>query len=176
MPQARASEVPGIHSQPPERAVVPPKLGSFSTIRTLRPEWAAVIAADMPEAPEPTTTASYSKESSDPFAGLATGLSRLFLQEGALGFGNRTVGVFTLHGLDDLEIIPRLLGLFRSLDLREIHVADDAAVLAQFAAVNEGVLDRQFAHLGHHLRRVVGAGGLDGFEVVQNRTVDAGLD
>jgi len=25
MPQLRASEVPGIHSQPPERAVVPPK-------------------------------------------------------------------------------------------------------------------------------------------------------
>ena len=37
MPQSRASEVPGIQSQPPERAVVPPKRGSFSTIRTLSP-------------------------------------------------------------------------------------------------------------------------------------------
>ena len=35
MPQARASEVPGIHSQPPDRAVVPPKRGSFSTIEHL---------------------------------------------------------------------------------------------------------------------------------------------
>ena len=35
MPQARASDVPGIHSQPPERAVVPPKRGSFSTIEHL---------------------------------------------------------------------------------------------------------------------------------------------
>ena len=36
-PRRCASEVPGIQSQPPERAVVPPKRGSFSTIRTLRP-------------------------------------------------------------------------------------------------------------------------------------------
>ena len=60
MPQARASEVLGIHSQPPDRAVVPPKRGSFSTTSTLSPWCPAVTAADSPAAPEPTTRASHS--------------------------------------------------------------------------------------------------------------------
>src|SRR5437868_14262037 len=59
MPQACASSVRGIQSQPPERAVVPPKCGSFSTIRTLRPRCPTVTAADRPAQPEPTTSASH---------------------------------------------------------------------------------------------------------------------
>src|SRR3954453_14082559 len=60
MPHAFASEVPGIHNQPPDLAVVPPNLGSFSTTRTLRPCAAVVTAALIPEAPEPMTNASHS--------------------------------------------------------------------------------------------------------------------
>src|SRR5580692_1558766 len=120
MPQARASAVPGIHSQPPERAVVPPKRGSFSTIRTLRPRCPAVTAADMPAQPEPTTSASHSYVSS------ATA-TVLLLEQRAFGFGHRPVGVLALHRLDDLKIIPRLLGFRWLLHLGQIHVADHAA-------------------------------------------------
>ena len=37
MPHAFASEVPGIQSQPPDRAVVPPNFGSFSMTKTFSP-------------------------------------------------------------------------------------------------------------------------------------------
>src|ERR1700761_826454 len=126
MPQAFASEVPGIHSQPPERAVVPPKRGSCSTIRTLRPRCPAVTAAAMPAQPEPTTSASHSYVSS-----LAT-TTTLLLEQRTFGFGHRPVGVLALHRLHDLQIIPRLFRLRRLLHLGQVHVADDAAVLAQF--------------------------------------------
>ena len=36
MPHALASEVPGIHNQPPDRAVVPPNFGSFSIIKNFQ--------------------------------------------------------------------------------------------------------------------------------------------
>src|SRR4051812_4321170 len=64
IPHALASDVPGIHSQPPERAVVPPNFGSFSTMSTLSPCFAAVTAALMPDAPEPMTKTSHSYLSS----------------------------------------------------------------------------------------------------------------
>jgi hypothetical protein len=60
IPNACASDVPGIQSQPPERAVVPPKRGSFSTINTSRPRCRAVTAAAIPAAPDPTTSTSHS--------------------------------------------------------------------------------------------------------------------
>src|SRR5665213_2015765 len=129
MPQARANAVPGIHSQPPERAVVPPKRGSFSTIRTLRPRCPAVTAADMPAQPEPTTSASHSYVSCS--CALFATSPVLLLEQLAFGFGNRSVGVVALHGLDDVEIVPRLLGFRRFLHPRQIHVPDHAAVLAQ---------------------------------------------
>src|SRR5258708_38561502 len=87
MPQARASEVPGIQSQPPERAVVPPKRGSFSTTRTLRPECPAVTAADRPAQPEPTTSASHSYVSPS----LPATLVRVFFLRAAFGFADRQV-------------------------------------------------------------------------------------
>src|SRR6476620_10949466 len=73
MPQAFAIEVPGIHSQPPDRAVVPPNLGSFSIIKTFSPCAAAVTAALMPDAPEPITRTSQS------YASLAVILDILLL-------------------------------------------------------------------------------------------------
>jgi hypothetical protein len=60
MPCSVARWVPGTQSQPPERAVVPPKSASFSTTSTFRPSDAAVTAALMPEAPVPTTNTSQS--------------------------------------------------------------------------------------------------------------------
>ncbi len=38
----------------------PPVSGSFSRMATVRPPWAAASAADLPDAPEPMTTTSYS--------------------------------------------------------------------------------------------------------------------
>ncbi|GLW03265.1 hypothetical protein Slala05_68950 [Streptomyces lavendulae subsp. lavendulae] len=55
----------------PERAADPPKVGAFSTTRTLSPRPAAVSAAVIPEAPDPTTTTSYSP-SGGPSAARAT--------------------------------------------------------------------------------------------------------
>ena len=53
--------LPGIQSTPPEKAVVPPKTGSFSTTMTSRPDFFATIAVESPPAPEPTTSTSQVK-------------------------------------------------------------------------------------------------------------------
>lgn len=76
MPCSFASRVPGIHSQPPERAVVPPKRASFSTTSTFSPCDAAVTAADIPDAPVPTTRTSTAISSA---AISASSFSKLFI-------------------------------------------------------------------------------------------------
>src|SRR4051812_2381922 len=53
----------GIQIPAPERAAEPPNVGAFSTTTTLSPRLAAVSAAVIPAAPEPTTTTSYSPSS-----------------------------------------------------------------------------------------------------------------
>ena len=58
MPSARASGLRGIHSQPPDQALVPPSTDAFSATMTLAPCMAAVTAAVSPAAPEPTTSTS----------------------------------------------------------------------------------------------------------------------
>src|SRR6218665_49953 len=50
----------GSHKAPPDMAVDPPMRPVFSISSTCKPAAAAVIAADMPPAPEPPTTPSYS--------------------------------------------------------------------------------------------------------------------
>lgn len=50
--------VAGIHSQPPDQALVPPSTDAFSATMTLAPCIAAVTAAESPAAPEPTTSTS----------------------------------------------------------------------------------------------------------------------
>src|SRR3954468_11304243 len=64
MPAALASGLRGIHSQPPDHAVVPPSCVSFSTTMTSRPNEAAVTAVDSPAAPEPTTWRSQTRATS----------------------------------------------------------------------------------------------------------------
>src|SRR3954447_22540745 len=64
MPAALASGLRGIHSQPPDHAVVPPSCFSFSTTMTSRPSDAAVTAADSPAAPEPITSRSQTRATS----------------------------------------------------------------------------------------------------------------
>src|SRR5918994_6103237 len=50
----------GIHTMPPDHAVVPPTSADFSNTPTLSPCPAAVTAAVSPAAPVPSTTTSYS--------------------------------------------------------------------------------------------------------------------
>src|SRR3954468_13053967 len=126
MPQAFASEVPGIHNQPPERAVVPPKRGSFSTIRTSRPRQRAVIAADIPEQPDPATSTSHSYVS--PASRSLPVMWASLLEQRTFGLGDRAEGILALHRLDDLKVIPGFFGLLGCFHLGEIHVANDAAV------------------------------------------------
>src|SRR3954447_24343528 len=58
MPFCFACGLPGIQRMPPEKAVVPPNWGSFSSTITSSPALRAVIAAASPLAPEPTTRTS----------------------------------------------------------------------------------------------------------------------
>ena len=59
-----ARRLPGIQSTPPEKAVVPPKTGAFSTTTTSSPCFLAVIAVERPPAPEPITSTSQSMSAS----------------------------------------------------------------------------------------------------------------
>src|SRR4051794_9565146 len=59
-PSARASGFSGTHIQPPDHAVAPPQVASFSATTTRRPCQAAVTAADRPAAPAPITSRSQS--------------------------------------------------------------------------------------------------------------------
>jgi hypothetical protein len=58
MPSAFDFGLHGIHNTPPERAVVPPNSGSFSTTSTERPALAAVTAVARAPAPDPATITS----------------------------------------------------------------------------------------------------------------------
>src|SRR2546430_2456125 len=75
----------------------------------------AVIAADMPEQPDPATSTSHS------YVSLALRslpvMWASLLQERTFGLGDRTEGVLALHGLDDLQIVPGLLRLLGRLHL-----------------------------------------------------------
>src|SRR5262245_18882840 len=99
---------------------------------------------------------------------------RSALDEWALAFVQRPVGLVTGHGRDQLVDVVLALGLGRRLDLKEIHVAHQAAIFAQLAILGHDVVDRDLAHLGHHRLGVVGAGRLHGLEIVRDRAVDAG--
>jgi hypothetical protein len=59
-PARLAGALQGIHIQPPERAVVPPKTGSFSTSTIFCLCLAATTAVERPPAPEPITRTSHS--------------------------------------------------------------------------------------------------------------------
>jgi hypothetical protein len=62
MPACAAFAFAGIHTIPPETAVVPPTNADFSMSTTRRPSAAATHAAVIPPAPAPRTTTSYSLE------------------------------------------------------------------------------------------------------------------
>src|SRR5579883_1715969 len=96
------------------------------------------------------------------------------LDQRALAVLERTEGLVARHGGEQLVDVVLALRLGGRLDLEQVHVADDAAVLAQLAVLGHDVVDRHLAHLRHHRLGVVGAGGLHGLEIVQGGTVDAG--
>ena len=56
---ADRERISGTQSQPPDRAVVPPNTACFSMTMTAQPKYRAVMAADRPPAPEPTTSTSH---------------------------------------------------------------------------------------------------------------------
>src|SRR3954470_2172778 len=74
-----------------------------------------------------------------------------------------------------LEIIPRLLGFFRSLNFEEIHVVDHASVHSQPAGFAEEVY-RGLAHLTHHVLGALRPGRLHGTQVMHRSGVHACLN
>src|SRR5580704_13713834 len=91
-------------------------------------------------------------------------------------FVERPESLLARHRGDDLRQIPFAFRLLGRLDLHQVHVADDAPVLAYAAVLGHEVVDRQLPHLGQHGLGLVGAGGLHGPEVMQHGAVGAGLD
>ncbi len=75
----------------------------------------------------------------------------------------------------DLEVVPRIFRVLRLLHLHQQQVVHHQIVFAQPAIAGEEILDRRLAHLGGDLERVVGAGGLDGVEIVHHRGIGPGL-
>ena len=52
---------------------------------------------------------------------------------------------------------------------------DHQPVLAQLPVPRKEIVDRRLPHFGRDLERIVGAGGLDRVEIVDDRGIDAGL-
>src|SRR4051794_24795324 len=127
MPQPRASEVPGIHSQPPERAVVPPNVASFSAITTLSPRCAAVIAAAMPAAPEPTTSTSHSKPSMPPRSVPATPMRDAPVLPARARFGAATVSSARMPDNSRAETAPVLCRTIRGARDKNVDGRDVGA-------------------------------------------------
>src|SRR5262245_22118941 len=70
------------------------------------------------------------------------------LDEGALALVEGAIGLVARHGGDQLVDVVLALGLGRRLDLEEVHVADQAAVLTQLAVLGHDVVYWDLAHLG----------------------------
>src|SRR6202011_983442 len=82
---------------------------------------------------------------------------------------------FAAHFLDQLVIVPWVLGFLRRLHLHDVHFMHHHAVGADVAALGEHVVDFHFLQLGHYL---VGVGGFDGIhrlQVVHGGRVVGGL-
>ncbi len=98
------------------------------------------------------------------------------LHQRAAAVCERAVGLVAGDGREDLVEIPLALRLGGRFHLHQIHVVDHAAVVADVAVLGEEVVDRGRFHFGDHGLGLVGAGGIDGLEIVRDRRVDAGLD
>src|SRR5579883_1922065 len=99
----------------------------------------------------------------------------LVLHERAVALAERPERLIARYHRELLVIIIRILRLLRALDLEQVHVADDAAVDADFAVMRHEVVDRQLAHLRDDLDAVFGFGRRHRLEIVQHGTVNAGL-
>src|SRR5579883_3147984 len=97
------------------------------------------------------------------------------LDQRASPFFDRSECLLARDGREDLVIIPGSGGLRRRLDLHEIHVVNETAILAKSSARREEVVDGHFLHLGHHRFRLVGAGGGHSAEIVTDGGINPGL-
>ena len=76
----------------------------------------------------------------------------------------------------ELVEIPFAFRFLRLLDLEQVHVADQPAVLADLAVLGHEVVDRGFLHLLDDGRPVERVGRLDRVQLVRHRAVIAGLN
>src|ERR1700675_4723429 len=70
------------------------------------------------------------------------------LHQRAFALGERPVRLGCRDDRELLVVIVLIFRFARRLDLEKIHVAHDAAVLAQLAVLGHEVVDRHLAHLG----------------------------
>ena len=100
----------------------------------------------------------------------------LLLHQRALRLGERAEGLGGGDLAAELVVVPRPLGLLGRLDLVEVHGVNLAAVGADGAFAEEGIVGRRLLHLGDDglaVRRILHGGRR--LEVVEDRGVDAGL-
>src|SRR5215813_9185421 len=81
--------------------------------------------------------------------------TRSFLHQRALAGLERLGRVFRRNRRDQLVIVPRTLRLLRLLHLEQIGRNDAAAVGAQRALAEQGIVGRQLLHLGDNLGSVM---------------------
>ena len=101
--------------------------------------------------------------------------SRHFFTSGQRDSFQRLERLVAGNGREQLVVVPAAFGFRRLLDLEQIHVVHHAAVLADLAVLGEHVVDRRVLHDLHDGRRVGGAGGLHGLQIMRDRGIDAGL-
>src|ERR1700676_5274433 len=75
----------------------------------------------------------------------------LFLQQGALAFGERRERLVARNRADQLVEVPGGLGFRRLLDLEQIGRMDGAAVGLNLALAEQRIVGRHRLHLFHHL-------------------------
>jgi hypothetical protein len=88
----------------------------------------------------------------------------------------RTEGLFGRNLAHQVVVVPVALGFRGLLDLEQIEIAHDAAVLADAAVLGHEVVDGRLVHLLQHRLGRVRARRLDGVQVVHGGAVVAGLD
>src|SRR5215472_2547465 len=85
---------------------------------------------------------------SSSISGLPTSASPLpLLHQRAFALAQWPIGLVGGNGGELLVVVVRVLGVARLLHLEEVHVAHDAAILAQLAVLGHEVVDRQLTHL-----------------------------
>src|SRR6266481_7255612 len=91
---------------------------------------------------------------------------RSALDQRALVGAGKLEGLLARNDRDLLVVIPRAFGFRRLLDLEQIHVAHEGAVLADLPVLCHEIVDRGRLHLFDDGWAIVAAGGFYRGEVV----------